>query len=151
MATALVTGGNRGIGLEVCRQLARAGYDVLLGCRDPRDWERAARGIAETGGVTPVRLDVRDPRQVEAVAAAPVDVLVNNAGTYDTTPLGALDSEALQRSLDVHLLGAFRLISAFLPRMNEAGRGRIVNVSSGAVRSPTACPDPRPTESRRPP
>jgi NAD(P)-dependent dehydrogenase (short-subunit alcohol dehydrogenase family) len=83
----LVTGANRGIGLEVCRQLAAAGHDVVLTARDAEAAARAARAIA----VTPLRLDVTDPVSVDEAAAAvrdrhgKLDVLVNNAAiTYDT-------------------------------------------------------------------
>src|SRR5204863_6226146 len=82
---ALVTGANRGIGLEVCRQLAAAGHAVLLGARDPAKGARAARQLG--GDITPVALDVADTESVRAAAAGldRLDVLVNNAAIlYDT-------------------------------------------------------------------
>jgi NAD(P)-dependent dehydrogenase (short-subunit alcohol dehydrogenase family) len=125
--TALVTGGNRGIGREVCRQLAAAGLDVVLTARTD-----AAAAAAELG-VRGERLDVTDPASVAACAdrVGPVDVLVNNAGTYPTTPLLAIDEPALLAALQVNLLGAWRTCRAFVPGMRERGWGRVVNVSTG--------------------
>ncbi|EPH02473.1 hypothetical protein HMPREF1531_01779 [Propionibacterium sp. oral taxon 192 str. F0372] len=130
----LVTGGNRGIGREACRQFSEQGFQVYLGCRDLELGNEAAREIQSNGEVVPVRLDVRNPDDISSVGSAvglQLDVLVNNAGTYEMSPFESLSAEALQESIDVHLMGAFRLTSLFLPRMNAVGRGAIVNVSSG--------------------
>src|SRR5690349_24011382 len=83
--TALVSGGNRGIGLEVCRQLAALGHRVLMGAREPAKGEAAAAPLRKQGfDVTPVALDVADPEGIGRLAAArpEVDTLVNNAGVY---------------------------------------------------------------------
>src|SRR5215207_3642060 len=94
---AVVTGGNRGIGLELCRQLAHDGYAVVLGSRDLRRGERAAVQVASSA-VTAVQLDVADDASVRAASArvsqelGRCDVLINNAAIdYDTD---ALASEA---------------------------------------------------------
>jgi NAD(P)-dependent dehydrogenase (short-subunit alcohol dehydrogenase family) len=135
--TALVSGGNRGIGLEVCRQLARRGHRVLLGARDPGRGEAAASGLRGEGlDVTPVALDAADPASVERLArehAAGVDILVNNAGVHLDDGAGPLDlaEEVLRATLDTNLLGPFRLAKAFLPGMAQRGWGRVANVSSG--------------------
>jgi NAD(P)-dependent dehydrogenase (short-subunit alcohol dehydrogenase family) len=128
--TALVSGGNRGIGLEVCRQLAALGHRVLMGAREP-----AAPLRAQGLDVAPVALDVADPESVARLAAArpEVDILVNNAGVYldqGRRPL-ELDEAVLRDTLDVNLLGAFRLCRAYLPGMAARGWGRVANVSSG--------------------
>ena len=137
---ALVTGANRGIGFEVCRQLAQAGMRVLLGARDPARGEPAAAALAGEGlDVRAVRLDIADPASVQALArdlaaSGAVDVLVNNAGVdYDTdqTALSA-DLARVRRSFEANLLGAWAMVQAFAPEMRRRGWGRIVNVSSGA-------------------
>ena len=134
---ALVTGANRGIGLEVCRQLAEAGMLVLLGSRDPAKGEAAARGLAQAGlDVEPVVLDVTDAASIRALQdrLAAVDVLVNNAGVdYDTdqTALSA-DLARVRRILDTNLFGAWAMAQAVAPGMRSRRWGRIVNVSSGA-------------------
>ena len=134
--TALVSGGNRGIGLEVCRQLGALGHRVLLGAREPAKGEAAAAPLRAQGlDVTPVALDVADPDSVTRLAAArpEVDILVNNAGVYldeGRRPL-ELDEAVLRDTLEVNLLGAFRLCRAFVPGMAARGWGRVASVSSG--------------------
>jgi NAD(P)-dependent dehydrogenase (short-subunit alcohol dehydrogenase family) len=132
--TALVTGANRGIGLEVVRQLAGRGYRVLLGSRDPERGARAAAGLAEP--VTVVALDVADPDATARLAAehGDVDILVNNAGIHYDTTNRALEPDwrIVDEALRTNLLGAWRLAAAFAPGMRARRWGRIVNVSSGA-------------------
>jgi NAD(P)-dependent dehydrogenase (short-subunit alcohol dehydrogenase family) len=135
---ALVTGGNRGIGLEVCRQLAAKGYSVVLGSRDEAKGESAAAGLR--GDVTVLALDVADDESVGAAAAAVderfgrLDVLVNNAAIlYDTENRGMdVDLDEVRRGLETNLFGAWRMVQAFLPLLRRSEHGRIVNVSSGA-------------------
>jgi NAD(P)-dependent dehydrogenase (short-subunit alcohol dehydrogenase family) len=131
---ALVTGANRGIGLEVCRQLAQRGYVVVLGARDAAKGERAARQLG--GNIRPAQLDVADPESVRAAAASldRLDVLVNNAAIlYDTWQRGVdADLDEVRDALDTNLLGAWRVTQAVLPLLRASPAGRIVNVSSGA-------------------
>ena len=135
--TALVTGANRGIGFEVCRQLARGGMRVLLGARDPHKGEAAARALIGEGlDVAPVALDVTDPASIAALgeALASVDVLINNAGVdYDTdqTTLTA-DLGRVRRTFETNLLGAWAVGQKCALAMRARRWGRIVNVSSGA-------------------
>ena len=138
---ALVTGANRGLGLEVARQLARRGITVILGSRNPEKGERAAKTLKEESlRVLPRQLDVSDDRSVGRSAAGlreefgRLDVLVNNAGIlYDTwqRPLGA-DLDVVREALETNAFGAWRTSQAFVPLMRSGGYGRIVNVSSGA-------------------
>ena len=131
---ALVTGANRGIGLEVCRQLGARGWRVFLGARD---YEKGAAAARRHGGdVSPVALDVNDPDAPLRLAAAigPVDVLINNAGVhYDTWETGLnADWRIVREAFETNLFGAWRMAQAFAPEMRARGWGRIVNVSSGA-------------------
>jgi len=157
MRTALVTGGNRGIGLEVCRQLARRGVAVLLGSRDPGLGEEAARSLAGEGLVEAVDLDVADAASIETCArllarrGVRVDILVNNAAVMCRGDALSVADVDLLESLQVNLLGAWRCCRAFLPAMAAAGWGRVVNVSSGWGPSPRVLADPPPTASPRPP
>jgi NAD(P)-dependent dehydrogenase (short-subunit alcohol dehydrogenase family) len=138
---ALVTGANRGIGLEVTRQLARRGFKVVLGSRDVQKGERIAAKLAEEGlSVLPRQLDVSDDESVENLAASlekypgRLDVLVNNAAIhYDTwqRALGA-DLDIVREALETNTFGAWRASEAFVPLLRKSEHGRIVNVSSGA-------------------
>ena len=128
MSVALVTGGNRGIGLEVCRQLAANGHEVILGSRD------RAKGEAVAGGLRVVRLDVADDDTVRRAAQEieTLDVLVNNAAIlYDTWARAAsADLGEVQAALETNLFGAWRTTLAFLPHLRRSAQPRVVNVSS---------------------
>lgn len=136
--TALITGGNRGIGLEVCRQFASAGHRVILTSRNEKKGKEALEEIS--GEVHYIQLDVADP---ESVARARqevedrlggLDILVNNAGiNYDRWQQAEkADLEECHRTMEVNLFGPWRCSQAFLPGMRGRGYGRIVNVSSGS-------------------
>jgi NAD(P)-dependent dehydrogenase (short-subunit alcohol dehydrogenase family) len=135
---AVVTGANRGIGLEVCRQLAARGYAVVLGSRDLAKGEAAARGL--TGEVHPRQLDVTDPESVERLRAAVeadfgrLDVLVNNAAIdYDTWQrVSGADLDVVREAVETNLYGPWRLTMALLPLLRTSAHPRIVNVSSEA-------------------
>jgi NAD(P)-dependent dehydrogenase (short-subunit alcohol dehydrogenase family) len=133
---AVVTGGNRGIGLEVCRQLAARGLLVVLTARDEEKAERAAETL--DGDAVPFVLDVTALDGVERLVErlekmGGVDVLVNNAGVFLDRGHGGLDvpMEVVRGSLETNLLGPWRLSQALAPIMRRRGYGRIVNVSSG--------------------
>lgn len=135
---AVVTGANRGIGLEVARQLSERGYTVVLTARDLAAAERAARSLGPAGPVLPCRLDVTDAVSIAAAATlverelGRADVLVNNAAIdYDTDQRAArADLDRVARDLDTNLMGAWRVTQAFLPLLTRSPHPRIVNVSS---------------------
>jgi NAD(P)-dependent dehydrogenase (short-subunit alcohol dehydrogenase family) len=136
--TALVTGGNRGIGLEACRQLARAGMSVILAARDLQRGQEAAQKLQDEGlEVTCERLDVVDSQSVKDCArrltdaGTEVNVLVNNAGVYPTEGVFSVSEETFEMALAVNTLGPFRTCQAFIPTMMQRSYGRVVNVSSG--------------------
>ena len=136
--TALVTGGNRGIGLEVCRQLAARGLRVILTARDAKSGEAAAAELSSMGhDVRFAEVDVREDASVEACAGRliadeiEIDVLVNNAGVYLSGSALSTSPEAYPESWEVHVMGAVRTSRAFVPGMVLRGYGRVVSVSSG--------------------
>lgn len=134
----LVTGANKGIGLETARQLAREGHRVLVGARDP-DRGRAAVATLSAEGLDArlLRLDVADPASIAAAASeverdyGRLDVLVNNAGIgLVRCPPSELETDVLREVLDTNFFGAFETTKAFMPLLRRAEAARIVNVSS---------------------
>ena len=138
--TALVTGGNRGIGFEACRQLARSGLRVVLTARDPDLGTAAARHLQEEGlDVQFTSMDVGDERSVAdcarelGEARIQVDVLVNNAGTYPEGALLALDTEKLVDAFRINFLGA--AISSVAETRSRAARPSMNGLKSLGRRS----------------
>lgn len=138
---AVVTGGNRGIGLELVRQLAARGWTVVLGARDLARGERAARQLGELDGrVLPRPLDVASDDSVGRFTASAreelgrVDVLINNAGIHYDTGQRAItaDLAIVREALETNLLGAWRTTQALVGLLRASRRARVVNVSSGA-------------------
>jgi NAD(P)-dependent dehydrogenase (short-subunit alcohol dehydrogenase family) len=134
---AVITGGNRGLGLATATALAHRGLAVVLGSRDAAEGEAAARGIGANAFAAP--LDVRDPNSIAAfvhtvaVRFGGADVLVNNAGIYPDENRSVLSVPPAQfrDTLETNLLGPIALVQAFVPGMCGRGYGRVVNVSSG--------------------
>lgn len=128
---ALVTGGNRGIGFELCRQLTAKGLRVIMGSRDIDK----GRSAAEDLGVEWVHLDVTDLRHIEQVTGAieRLDILINNAGISPIGDQSVLDVgvEVMRHVMETNVYGALLLTQAVVPLMKKSGYGRIVNVSSG--------------------
>lgn len=155
---ALVTGGNRGIGLEVCKGLARQGYRVVMTGRDEANLRHAKADLAAEGlKIDTIMLDVTDSNMVEIKHGENVDgnfigdwikrkygrldVLVNNAGvvpdgSVQDSPKGMLETErsAYELGFETHFYGPLAIIRGILPMMREQDYGRIVNVSTGMAR-----------------
>jgi NAD(P)-dependent dehydrogenase (short-subunit alcohol dehydrogenase family) len=137
--TALVTGGNRGIGLAICDGLADQGLHVVMGSRDETNGEQAAAPIRERGGSVRVeQLDVVETASIEACAErlaaddVTVDVLVNNAGVYPEGDALSTSIDQLDQAWTVNTRGPWLMVKAFVPGMVDRGYGRVVNVSSGS-------------------
>lgn len=138
---ALVTGANRGLGLETSRQLLEKGVVVVLAGRDVGALDAAVRqlGVDEQGAMT-VQMDVADTTSIlrarrEVIARfGRVDILVNNAAILVAEDGDALEisGDDYKRSFETNVFGVIEVCRAFVPDMAEAGYGRVVNVSSGA-------------------
>ena len=136
---ALVTGANRGIGKEVCRQLAERGARVLLSARDLSKAEAAVDELA-LDNVIAAQLDVSDEASIAALRDriesefGRLDILVNNAAIHYDNWQSAVtaDLNVVQEALVTNLYGPWRLTQALLPLLKKSDRARIVNVSSGA-------------------
>ncbi len=136
---AVVTGANKGIGLEIARQLAREGITVFIGARDEERGRAAAEKLQAEGlDARPLRLDVTDDASVAAAAsfveqnAGRLDILVNNAGVaIDDGPPSRVSIDALRRTYETNVFGVVRTTQAMLPLLRRSNAGRIVNLSSG--------------------
>jgi NAD(P)-dependent dehydrogenase (short-subunit alcohol dehydrogenase family) len=137
VTTALITGGNRGLGRAVAEALAKRGITVVVGARDEGDGAEAAKQIGN--GATSVRLDVTDPASVRAAASwveehhGGLDVLVNNAGVLPeatSEPGEAVDLDLFQQTYATNVFGPVAVLEAFLPQLRKSSQGRIVNVST---------------------
>lgn len=141
---ALVTGASRGLGEGTARALAAAGASVMLVARDGISAARVAAEISKAGGrAEAMACDVADFAAVERVAAKTMsllgglDVLVNNAGVIEPiAEIATSDPFRWAQNITINLVGAYNAVRAVLPGMLEAGRGTIVNVSSGAAFRP---------------
>lgn len=130
MKLAVVTGGNRGLGLEISRQLAAAGVSVLLTARDLAAARAAASSLSGAAPVEPMALDVTDAASITALAAAlaargGLDVLVNNAGIA----LDGFNADVARRTIATNFTGVLATTEALLPLLRP--EGRIVMMSSG--------------------
>jgi NAD(P)-dependent dehydrogenase (short-subunit alcohol dehydrogenase family) len=138
---ALITGANRGLGLETSRQLLTKGLNVVLTGRDEEALARAAAMLGQgEDRVIMVPMDVTEVGSIERAQKiverrfGRVDVLVNNAGVllFENDDVLAIPSEGYQRTFDTNVFGVIEVCRVFAPEMARAGYGRIVNVSSGA-------------------
>jgi NAD(P)-dependent dehydrogenase (short-subunit alcohol dehydrogenase family) len=135
---ALVTGANKGIGLEIARQLAQRGHTVFLGARDAARGREAAEKLRAEGlDARPLPLDVTDDASVAAAAAAlgkdpgRLDVLVNNAGiAIDDGPPSRVSLDVVRRTYETNVFGVVRVTQALLPLLRRSPAGRVVNLSS---------------------
>jgi NAD(P)-dependent dehydrogenase (short-subunit alcohol dehydrogenase family) len=145
---ALVTGANKGIGLETARQLGGRGFTVLAGARDKERGLEAERALRADGADARfIRLDVTDDTSVRQAADrigrehGLLDILVNNAGIARGNPPGETDLDAMREVYEVNVFGVIRVTNAMLPLLRRAPAARIVNVSS-EVGSISAQTDP---------
>ncbi len=143
MKTVLITGANKGIGLETARQLAQQGYHVYLGSRDLANGERAAAQLRAEGlsEVEAIQLDVTNAESVSAARAeigrktAVLDALVNNAAITGGMPQAALSADVatFEAVFNTNVFGVVRVTQAFIDLLRPAPQPRIVNVASSGA------------------
>ncbi len=151
---ALITGANRGLGLETARQLAAQDFTVILGARDLQKGEAAAQSLLEAGfDAHAVQLEVADPHSVERAARevgekfGHLDALINNAGVFPEFAAGhfspsQLSLDDFHKTYATNVFGAFSVLKAFLPLLQKSPAPRVVNVSS-TLGSLAALSDPQ--------
>ncbi len=145
----VITGGSRGLGLELARQFASEGARITIIARTAETLEKARVELEKMGArVLAIPCDVRDRGQVEAAIAevvqhfGSVDVLVNNAGIIQVGPYDRMQLDDYEDAISTHAWGPLYMIKAALPHMRRRGEGRIVNISSigGKVAVPHLLP-----------
>jgi NAD(P)-dependent dehydrogenase (short-subunit alcohol dehydrogenase family) len=146
---ALITGGSRGLGLVLARQICAEGGKVALIARDPAELAQAKADLTRRGGrPLTVQCDLLDAGQIQSAVRqiidrfGKIDVLINNAGIIEVGPLEHMRLEDFERAMRLHFWAPFELISQIVPEMRIWGGGRIVNISSigGKVAVPHMAP-----------
>jgi NAD(P)-dependent dehydrogenase (short-subunit alcohol dehydrogenase family) len=136
---AIVTGANRGIGYEICKELSKSGCSVVLTSRNEVDGKNAISSLNEYDNIVYHKLDVTDINDISDLrdwilkTYGRLDILINNAGIYldEGVSVFEVDEKIIQETLAVNFYGALRMCKAFVPVMKQNGYGRIVNISSG--------------------
>lgn len=133
----VITGGSRGLGLVLARQLCAEGARVALLARDPDELARAREELKQHGGdVLTISCDLLERKQIDAAVREIVDhfdgldVLINNAGIIEIGPLEHMRREDFERAMNLHFWAPFDLIMQSLPHLRRRGGGRIVNIAS---------------------
>lgn len=135
MATVLITGANRGIGLELARQYAEAGDKVIACVRDPNS-ATELQNLSKSGNVQLEQMDLGDFDSItsmrERIGDAPIDIVINNAGWVGGAKQGIDDFDIAEwhRTLDINTIGPLILARAFKSNMAASGNGKLMNVSS---------------------
>jgi len=131
MATYLVTGTNRGIGLEYCRQLQQRGDRVIAVCRQPSDDLKSLKVQVESG------IDITDDASVtdltQRVQGITIDVLINNAGMLDRVTLADLDIDSIRQQFEVNAIGPLRVTCALLPNLTEGSKVVMMTSRMGSI------------------
>jgi NAD(P)-dependent dehydrogenase (short-subunit alcohol dehydrogenase family) len=137
---ALITGANKGIGLETARQLAQQKIIVLIGARDAAKGESAAKTLRDEGlDARALTIDVSDGASIQRAADSvakefgQLDILINNAGVMLDEPTKAVSAQSLETwrtTFDTNVFGLIATTQAFLPLLRKSEAGRIVNLSS---------------------
>ncbi len=145
----LITGGSRGLGLVLARQICAAGGKVALIARDAEELGRAKADLTRHGGrVLTLQCDLFNTAQIRSAVRqtidhfGKIDILINNAGIIEVGPLAHMTREDFERAMQLHFWAPFELISQIVPEMRTWGGGRIVNISSigGKVAVPHLAP-----------
>jgi len=146
---ALITGGSRGLGLIIARQICNQGGKVALLARDPAELACAKSDLAQRGGsVLTVQCDLLDTEQIRPSVRqiidhfGKIDILINCAGIIEVGPLEHMTRKDFDRAMRLHFWAPFELISQIVPEMRTWGGGRIVNIASigGKVAVPHMAP-----------
>lgn len=137
MTTILITGANRGLGLEFCKQYAQENWNVIACCREPEKATDLTKLANEFSNISVLRLNVSDLNQIDQLAkqldGIAIDVLLNNAGIYGDESghgFGNLDYEQWQKNMTVNVFAPVKLTEALLPNLQRGEQKKVVAMSS---------------------
>jgi NAD(P)-dependent dehydrogenase (short-subunit alcohol dehydrogenase family) len=137
MATILITGANRGLGLEFCKQYAQEGWTVLACCREPENALALAKLANEFSNISVLPLDLSNLEEIEQLAkqldGTAIDVLLNNAGVYGDAvgrDFGNLDYEQWQKNMTINVFAPVKMTEVFLPHLQRGTQKIVVAISS---------------------
>lgn len=136
MATYLVTGANRGIGLEFCRQLQRRGDDVIAVCRSASDELKNLNVQIETD--VDITSETSISELLKRLEKRPIDVLINNAGIVERVTLKNLDIESIRKQFEVNAIGPLRFTHALLPNLKNGSKVIIMTSRMGSIEDNTS-------------
>jgi NAD(P)-dependent dehydrogenase (short-subunit alcohol dehydrogenase family) len=132
--TLLITGANRGIGLEYVRQYAEDGWRVIACCRTPEKASALNRLVSQYSNLEICKLDVADFEQIELLARKlvdqPIDLLINNAGVYPESGFRSIDYAQWMDAFKVNTMSSLKLAEAFIPHLVKAGNAKLVAMTS---------------------
>lgn len=131
MGTYLITGANRGIGLEYCRQLKEQGHQVIAVCRTASE-ELIQLGVTIESGVD-LTSDISVENLVKQLQGQAIDVLINNAGILERVSLDNLDFASIRRQFEVNALGTLRLTKALLPNLKQGSKIIMMTSRMGSI------------------
>ncbi|MBL4634299.1 MAG: SDR family oxidoreductase [Kofleriaceae bacterium] len=131
MATVIITGANRGIGLELCRQFQERGDTVIAACRN------SSEALDKLGVRVEAGVDVCSAQAVslfvEILSGQKIDILVNCAGTLEGNTLNSLDFDSIRRQFEVNSIGPLRISAALLPRLSAGSKIAIITSRMGSI------------------
>jgi len=131
MPTAIITGANRGIGLEFCRVLQQRGYTVTALCR------KASKGLSALPVTVHEGFDVTESAAIDAFAKTiepdSIDLLINNAGILESTSLDNFDLESMRRQFEINSLGPLRVTKALLPALKQGSKVALLTSRMGSI------------------
>ncbi len=149
-ATVLITGSNRGIGLEFARQYAALGWDVIATSRTPKDDDDLQALASKYSNLRVESLDVSDHAQIDSLAAklsgTSIDVLLNNAGILggepDVQTIGSIDFDSMAQVYKTNAIGPMKMAEAFLPHVEASDQKKITVITSGTASLTNVRPSP---------
>ena len=136
MATYLITGANRGIGYEYCRQLQQRGDTAIAVCRQPSD-ELQSLGVQVEAGID-ITADDAVANLAQRLQGTTLDCLINNAGIVERVTLDDLDFESIRRQFEVNALGPLRLTAALLPSLSAGSKVVLMTSRMGSIADNTS-------------